>query len=323
MDYGRLIRDAWSMTRRHRFLWVLGLFTGTSAGTCSFSPSFQWQTGRGDFDGELPADVAGAFDALGGWITENIALIVTALALLLLLGLVFLIISVIAQGGMARATADIARARPTSHGVAWRAGLHLFWRYLGLWVLLLAAVVALTLVIAVVVLMGIVVYSAVGQSGRTALIVLGVILAFFAVLAWIPIAILVNIIIAYAQRAIAIEDVGPIAALQAAAQLLRARLGDSLLVWLFSLALGIGSGIATAVAMLILLVPLVLSGIIFYLAAGFSAPTIIYIVAAVLALIAAAWALSAISNTYFWSYWTLAYLRLTGQSEQQAQGETQ
>src|SRR5438093_685199 len=40
MDYGRLLGDALELTRRYRFLWVLGLFAGTS--TCS--PSFNFNT---------------------------------------------------------------------------------------------------------------------------------------------------------------------------------------------------------------------------------------------------------------------------------------
>ena len=32
MEYGKLIRDAWNITWRYRFLWVLGLLAGGSAG---------------------------------------------------------------------------------------------------------------------------------------------------------------------------------------------------------------------------------------------------------------------------------------------------
>ena len=40
MDYGRLLGDALELTRRYRFLWLLGLFAGSS--TCS--PSFNFNT---------------------------------------------------------------------------------------------------------------------------------------------------------------------------------------------------------------------------------------------------------------------------------------
>ena len=42
--------------------------------------------------------------------------------------------------GMAKATADIAAGHGSSLGQAWRAGLHFCWRYVGLWLALLAVV---------------------------------------------------------------------------------------------------------------------------------------------------------------------------------------
>ena len=33
MEYGRIVRDAWQITWRHPFLWVLGLFAGGAAST--------------------------------------------------------------------------------------------------------------------------------------------------------------------------------------------------------------------------------------------------------------------------------------------------
>ena len=32
MDYGRLIQEAWALTWRYRFLWVLGCFAGGAVG---------------------------------------------------------------------------------------------------------------------------------------------------------------------------------------------------------------------------------------------------------------------------------------------------
>src|SRR5205823_15023746 len=51
MEYGRLLTDAFEITWRHRFLWVLGLFAGSS--TCSGSFNSQWPTGT-DFSRGAP-----------------------------------------------------------------------------------------------------------------------------------------------------------------------------------------------------------------------------------------------------------------------------
>ena len=319
MDYGSLIREAWLITWRHRFLWVLGLFATTSVGTCSGGGwsgggPLQWSAQPGDFERFRPGAggaATAAADAVASWVVDNLALIAVVALVAFLLGLAFLIVSLIAQGGMARATADLARGRPISAGDAWRAGLRLFWRYLGLWLLLIGAAIVIAAILGFFAALGLGASLLAGGGARVALLVLGILITLLGVLVAIPLFILASIVVAYAQRAIAVEDVGPLAALRAGLLLLRAHLGPSLLVWLINLALSIGAGIAIAVPMFVVLILLGILGVIIYAAVGFAAPLIVYGGFALLVLIAAFWLLAAIANSYFWSYWTLAYLRLS------------
>lgn len=319
MDYVRLISDAWSMMWRHRFLWILGLFAGSGAGSCSgpnFNFSFQapsgWDSG-GDYQDPT-------FDAFTRWAADNVTWLIAAGVVLILLILALLVISLIAQGGMAQATADIARGRPSSLGSAIRAGRRLLWRYLGLWLLLSAVALVLALFVAGVVVFGIALSTMVGEGARILLIVVTVILIFLAVLVAIPLSILVSIVVTYAQRAIAVEDVGPLRALGIGASLLRTYLGRSLLVWLISIGLGIAIGIAIFVITLLIAVPLGALGLAIYLAFGLHILTIVYAVGAGLLAFVILWALSALLNTYSWSYWTLAYLRLPGEAQSFPEG---
>jgi len=55
--------------------------------------------------------------------------------------LVLLVISFVAVGGRARATTDLATGHPSSLSRAWRAAVHLFWRFVGLWPLLAILVI--------------------------------------------------------------------------------------------------------------------------------------------------------------------------------------
>src|SRR4051812_20569658 len=102
MDYGRLIRDAWQITWRHPFLWILGLFAGGAAGA-SFG-------GSGHGAGESPAppmdgrpipglDVSPAVVAI--WAANHIGLLVVLAGLLVGIGLTLMVVSLIAQGGLA------------------------------------------------------------------------------------------------------------------------------------------------------------------------------------------------------------------------------
>jgi hypothetical protein len=318
MDYGQLIREAWQMTWRHRFLWPLGLLAG---GVTGGSYGGGWGGGPAQRPDEprspapptpgvdlTPADVA-------RWAAENAGLIAAAVAVLALLGLLLLIVSVIAQGGMARATIDLAGGRETTFGGTWRAGRRLFWRFVGLWLLLAAAGLVVAAVVGgfAALVAGL---AAAGDAGWPAALV-GLAVGLPLVLAGIVAGVVVSIILPYAQRAIAVGGIGPLAALRAGWLVLRAHPGASLLVWLLNLALGIAAGLAIGIAMLAVLVVLGIPGALVWSVAGFGAPTVAYLVVGGLLALAALLTLIGLSNAFFWSYWTLAYLRLAGRPEGQ------
>ncbi len=308
MDYGRLISEAWGATWRQRSLWVLGLFAGGSAGSCSSGFGAPGGQGDGAEAGETIPGVDLPFEAMAGWLADNVAIIVILVAAMALLGLAMTVISLLAQGGMARATADLAAGQSITAGQAWAAGRRLFWRYLGLWLLLAAVALALALAAAAYVLAVVVLANLTVGGGWAALlaILLGLPVLFLA----IAVAIVLSIVVPFAQRAIAVQDVGPLAALLASWRLFRAHLGTSLLVWLLNVALGIAASIVMVLALVAVLVVLGLPGVGLWLALGLSAPTVAYGVVAALVALAVLLVLTSIANTFFWNFWTLAYLRL-------------
>lgn len=313
MDYGALIRDAWTITWRHRFLWILGLFAATTVGSCSTNwggSPFQWQMDSREVSQAAPP-VARVADDVSAWIAANLGLILLVTAIVALIALVLFVVSFVAQGAMARATTDLARGRPTSLGEAWRAGLHLFWRYLGMWALLFAAALLAAAVIGFVIAI-VVAIGALAAPGlpRTLIGVLVVLVGIPLALGAIALSIAVSILFAYAQRAIAVENLGPIRALRSGWDLFRAHLGTSLIAWLVNVALAIGAGIVIAFGVAVVAAVLIAVGAILWASLGFATPTIVYIVLGALALLAIAWGLGGIANTFFWTYWTLVYLRL-------------
>ena len=74
---------------------------------------------------------------------QLIGMLVAVVALLL--GLIM--VSFVSQGRMARATADIARGLPTSLSSAWGSGVDLFWRYVGLWLVLAGVAIGVAAVV--------------------------------------------------------------------------------------------------------------------------------------------------------------------------------
>lgn len=319
MDYSSLIRDAWIMAWRHRFLWVLGLFTGTGVGSCGFGGGNGFrlpsggQTANPPSPGATPAAGVGQAGAtILQWIAAHPFLIAAAVLAFLAFVLVFLIVSLIAQGGMTEATVGLSEGRAVSAGGAWRSGLRFFWRFFGLDLLLIGAAVVVAAIVAVLVA-AVIATGAASQSGaRTALIILAVLLGLALLIVAVPVFIAISVIVAFAKRSIVVDDVGPVAGLGAGWRLVRANVGTSLLLWLINLGLGIGAGIALFLGFVVAVLGLGIIGFVFWALFGFAAPTVVYIALAVVALIAALWVLQGFVNAFLWSYWSLAFLRLRG-----------
>ncbi|HEY3060596.1 MAG TPA: hypothetical protein VGL99_16685 [Chloroflexota bacterium] len=341
MNYGRLIQQAWSLTWRYRFLWLLGILAGGGVGLPALNGNASgsgWRVGSGELGPPNP-QVAKWTSDVSAWAVANVGQLITAGLLCVVLLVTLLILSLIAQGGMARATVDLASGRSCTLSSAWQAGRQLFWRYVGLWLVLVGAAAMVASVIAVMVA-AIIAYAPFGLllallvaaaalfafvhvilrmseswSAPRWLIGLGatvLALPLFTIL--IVAALTGSIVLAHAQRAIAAEDVGPVAALRSGWRLLRLHIGESLLAWLINVALAIGAAIAFVAGVLSALLALLGVGAAIWAAAGFDTPTFVYMGLPALALLAVGLTLVGVANTFFWNYWTLAYLRLSGRA---------
>ena len=345
MDYGSLIGQAWRITWRYRFLWLLGILAGGAVGIPSLNGgNTGWQTGSNPPDvQQWSPDLAAAAASVEQWAVANIALLIGVAAVGVLLALILLVLSFIAQGGMAQATVDLATGHTSSLGRAWSAGLHLFWRYVGLWLVLVATgIIVAAFIGAVVAAVALVVVAAeapgvgfaIGALAAAAIVVGFVAfvvqivgetsiprwlifvcatlfaLPLFTVL--VVIALGLSIVVAFAQRAIAVENVGPIDALRSGWHLARAHLGESLLTWLINVGLAIATGLTALVGVGGAIVLLGGIGWAVFSVAGLTAPTVAYIGIGGLALLALMLTVAGIANAFFWTYWTLAYLRLSG-----------
>lgn len=338
MDFQALIRKAWDATWHIRWLWVLGLFAGgVSAGN---GLSYQFNGGPSRTTSMSPGSVP-AIETGTLWLESHPALVAAIVGAAVLLIVALVVVSVISQGAISRATAEIAVGQPTTLGTAWREGLHLFWRFLGLGLLLMLAVLAVGLLVGT----GIALMALGWTTGQpfgtiAGLVVLAGVAAAFVWLTLdlcravpldrriaaavaiagailvVPIllfaAVASSLLVTYAQREIAVENIGPVDGLRRSWRLLREHLGESFLAWLVSVALSVvaAAGLFVAVALVALVLLAIGAGV--FMLAGLGAPTISYAVVAGVAAVAAVLALVGLSNTFFWSFWTLAFLQLRG-----------
>ena len=317
MQYSRLVRDAWHLTWRHRFLWVFAFFGGAQGGgSCGLNYMQGGGSGGGPStpDGQpgqpaIPggAEVERVATAVGDWVAAHLGLILAVGLALGLLVIVLLVVSFVARGALITSTARVALGEPTTTGQGWTDGRRLAWRYVRLTILLV--LIGLGLAIAV----GLVVLLFIGLAAISPLlaVVLGILVGLAALVGLIALAIGLTVAIAYAERAIALDDLGARAGLRRGVALLRLRTVESLALWLISLVIGIVTAIVFVAVVIVLALPLGGLGVFAYLTGGLSAETLLIALVGGLILITALWCLGAIAGTFASGFWTLAYLSLT------------
>ena len=316
MSYGELIKDAFWITLRNRFLWFFGFFAGgTSAGG-----NFNVPPGNiGDFDGENFGDsgrgVSGdttptpGFDP-GQWMLDNLALILIVAAVVVLIVLLFVVMSLISQGALAESVAALDRGENRRFSSAFGAGVSNFWRVLGYFLLLVLISLGLLLAIGVpLALLVTVVFAGTEAPGPRILIVVLAALVGFVLLLLVFVPLIV--VWQFGLREVVLSREGIVGSIGGGYRLFRRNLGKSLLLLVIQIAIAIGAGLALLIATLLLGLLLAAPALIFFAAGLDTAGIIAGIVAALILLpliLVASGALGAFNH----SYWTLAYLRITG-----------
>ena len=301
MDYAELLKSAWQITWRHKYLWVLGLFAlGGGGGPLSCSSNFNSGTS---------SDLhIGTFD-WADFFSRNRGTLVALAGVAVLLGIVWAILSLITEAGLIAGVDDRLRGRSdTSLATSWRAGLGAFWRLLGL-VLLVGIVVVLVLGILLALIVVPLIIAGTGNHDAS-LTAIGatVLFALFLFVLSLPVLIVLQIVVNWAFRSLVLEQAGVFASLRAGWRLFRRNVGKSLVVWVLSIGLMIGLGLALALPVIVVGIPIAL------LIAGSghaSGPTLIAGLLSVGALaLVVGGIVKAVTTTYFSSYWTIAWRRI-------------
>lgn len=293
-SYGDLIKDAFRVSWRNKYLWFFGFFVAGGATNISSSLS------------NIPTDFSGGLPA---WVENNlVAIIVVAVALAVVISLTLIFLALVSRGGLSESVAAIDRGEERGFGSTWRAGLSNVWRVLLQAVLFffIGAGVAVAVLLAV----GLpILLTFLLTESVTARVVVGVLFGVLGVLLLVAIFIPYGVIGRFALRSLVIDGAGAVGGIREGYSLFRRNIGRSLLVWLINFGLTIGVGVATLIATLLL-------GLILFLPAillGISELTTAAIIAGVFGgvlLLPVLILLYGATGTFFHTYWTLAYLRL-------------
>jgi hypothetical protein len=303
MDYGNLLKRAWNIVWNNKYLLVLGLVVALTSGG-SGSPGSGgdgWQPGQEErpTPSETPGGPSGFEDLedlegiLPAWAGGALALGVgVVLALICVIGLIFLVVwaaGMIARGGLVFGVDEIETVGASTLGQAWGAGWGKAWRLIGIG--LVPAIPGVVLAIMGLGLVGAAATSGVfnfssevfnpagaGLIGTLALV------GCLAALAWLALEILHT----FAERAAMLEDKNVFESYSRGWEVLRAHLGQAVLLYLIQ----IGIGIAVAIVMI--------------------GPMVAATCCCILPAVVLGLALRTLSETYFSTAWTLAWREWAG-----------
>jgi hypothetical protein len=296
MQYWEVVTHSFQIAWRHKYLWLLALFSGEAGGGFNYSTgnsrsvSYRANSGSPDF--------AGAVNQLTTWINANIGFILLLAALTLVVVVVFFVLAAVCEGALVRAAAEHDAERPFGLRAAWTSGL----ATMGVIIRFRLILFALGLPVAIVFFAtfggaAVAFYNSNIGTG-IALIAIGVLL----LIAAIPYAIFLSLLDRMGSRAAILEQLQARAALGRGYGLIRRRLGRVLLLWLLSIGVGIAVGVAFACVFGLAFLPLALAA-----ATTPSLPglALVGLVALIIALPVEGF-LGAQSATY----WTLAFRRV-------------
>jgi hypothetical protein len=248
MDYGKVLGRAWQITWRWKILWVLGFLAALGSGQ-SPGNSTSYGVNAEEWGYQLSPD---------RW--PMAAGILAALACAgILLVIALWVVSVIARGGLIGGVQQVEDDDSTSFGQAWRVGVSRFWSLFGI-SFLTAVPIILLVIVAVVVMVTLGFGTAgafdisdwAGAGSVGAMVLCGGVLCCGGVI----LAVLLDLVRTFAERAAVLEGLGWIDAIRRGWQVIRENLGHTLVFWVVFLVIGIIFGIAVGGGIAILIVPI-------------------------------------------------------------------
>jgi len=305
LDYFGILKNAFGMVRNNRYLWFLGILSGSSFSSYNF--------GSGNFDGILnqkdnnasaassstpvaTADMSQMMGRAVSWMQNNWVLVVVIISIILILAIVFGILSNMAKAGLASSVDKLSRNEKSSFMDAMKFGWHKFWKVFGASILIGLIALGLFTVLAI---------PAFVLWSVKPLFIIYVILAIFVVFF---LSLVIGITFEYTLRYIVLKDGGAASSIRSGFGLLKSKKKETALVWLITLGVGIVAGVVLIMSMLLVGLVLLLLGLLFFLL--MPVVGVIYAVIAAVSFIVALFIAGGFINSLNSAYWTLCFKEL-------------
>lgn len=317
MQYGALLKRAWTIIWRNKIIWVFGFLAALGSGGGGGNSGTNFRTSRGDFNfpspgqgGGLPPEVDRALTQLLANQTLILTLVVVLLLVGLLIGLVIALLSALGHGAMVEMAREADDTERTSFGAGWNTGLRrMFPVFVIRFLLGLPPAIILIAGMLPFLLSFIPLIARSGLRDAETLFAGGVLASLFAcflpaccigVLLTIPLQVLETLSI----RAFVLEDKGILGGIRRGWAILTGNLGQVAIVWLIFLVVGIAVGVVIGI-------PVAIVAIAVFIPMGIAAAVTPIMIAPLIMVICLLAIVSAILRSVVEAYtstvWTLAY----------------
>jgi hypothetical protein len=302
-DYGEVLTRAWQITWKYKVLWIFGILAGCARGGGGGGGGSGYSYNSPSQNGNFP-ETQRLFESFSQWIGDHLWVVALFVAAVILLAVISILLGTIGRIGLIKGTLDVERgAERLAFGELFQASLPYFWR-----IFLLSFLIGLAFLV---IILPLVLFGAL-TAGVGFLCVLPLICLL------IPISLAVTIILEQANVAIVSENLGMLAGLRRAWEIVRANLGPVALMAIILFIIGGVLGIIIALPILVVVFP---AAIAFALSNTSNGSNISFTPLIIAGLCIAAYIpvlllANGILTTYTGSAWTLTYLRLTKPKEE-------
>ena len=295
MDYLKILKRAFQISIRNKYLWIFGILAGGAGSgfSTSFSDSASYSEKWDKYFNQITFE--------NFWFNYgNIVLLI--LVLILILGFFWVILSFIAQGAILGTVEKIEKGQKHNFWIGFAFGWHKFWRGFGvglaIFLIVLLSIIILILPIILFVIAKVYVLA----------IIYGILFFFVDLALWLYL----GIVAPYIQRTAVLGDYGVWKAVCSSWKFFHKNWKEILVMYLLLMATGIVAGIAMILVVLIVGGLLTALGFALYLAS--QAVFWMYVAVFGFAFIVLMLILSGVIKTFNSSVLTLTYLELTKNS---------
>jgi len=252
INYLEILKRAWAITWGNKFLWWFGLLISFGFPNLSYNYNIPLNNYKKGSDIDAGKEVIGK---AMGFAVSHYKIITAVLIALIILAVFFLIIGILARGGLIKTIHDIDNKRKKSFREGFKEGKRYFWR------LLFSGLLVNIFLIGT----GIILFLPVIFLFYMKSFLLGFVTLFLAIIIFLPLLIISSFLKNYSSMYIVLGDLKILSSLENAYALFRKNIFSSIIMALLFIPIGIAIGVALFFISLSFLAGLLLAGFVMHL----------------------------------------------------------